>query len=252
MYLYFNRSGTLKEIINDEAIRQGNFRINRLYVYVEDRNITSIDATYLLPDTLIVGPENYDQVEDSYVPYNEKRDLLFFKYNQVYHFLVIDLDMDRNGNSPLDQAGVVSASLSAMLDDSTILQLGEVNFMVEESEVYQRKYIAPQEYLSLADYKFLRTLLEDNHSYIIDFDQFPQLGSQNAVTSNGIKMALNQLHLTINSEMQQLEQYLIMMIEAKQKTLVAGAGLYITNIDSTSQEIGANIADDTDINNIFN
>ena len=252
MYLYFNRSGTLKEIVNDEALRQGNFNINRIYVYVEDREISSIDATYLLPDTLLVGPQNYEQYEDSYLPFNPKRDLLFFKYNTVYHFIVIDLEMDSNGNSPLDQAGVVSCSLSAMLSDNTILQLGEVNFMVEETEAYNRRYVASQEYLSLADYKFLRTLLEDNHSYLIDFDQFPQLGSQNAVTSNGIKMALNQLHLTINSEMQQMEQYLVMLIENRQKTLVAGAGLYISNVDANTQEVGANIAENGDINNIFN
>lgn len=248
MYLYFDKQGTLKEIVNDDAIRQGNYGVNKMFVYVEDRTIVSIDTRFLMPDELVVGPFENRQYVDTQIPFNDKRDLLYFKYFTDYRFIVIDLEADINGNSPLDQAGVVNTSLSAILSDHEILQLGEVNFMVEEDPVFQQKYVATQEYLSLADYQFLRTILERT---IVHFDDFPTLNSPNAVRSNGIKVALNELNLAVNNQLDTL-RYAIQLLETKkQDKLVAGAGLNIEDYEDDKQIISAEIATTGDINNLF-
>ncbi len=166
MYLYFNKLGQLKEIINDEALRQGNYNVNKMYVYVEDRpTYTSIDASYLLPNGLVVGPMNYSNFEESFIPFDSKRDLRFFKYNQTYRFCVIDLEADLNGNSPLDQAGTVHCDLAIMLV-SYQLALGEVNFSVELNSVLNQKQVASQEYLALSDYQFLRQFISGGYGPI--------------------------------------------------------------------------------------
>lgn len=171
MYLFYDKQGVLKEIINDEALRQGNYGINKLYIYVEDRVYTSVQASYLLPSELIVGPmsyddftnpdaqENTDAYKECLIPFNQKRDLKYFKYFTPYKFIVVDLTEDLNGNGPLDEAGLVHCDLIAILDGGSQLQLGELNFDVELNSVLNQNQVASQEYLALSDYKYLLSLV---------------------------------------------------------------------------------------------
>lgn len=172
MYLYFDKLGTLKEIINDEALRQGNYGVNKIYVYcdngldgVTSKDYSSIDVSYLLPSNTIVGPQNHNTFENSQIPFDAKRDLRFFKYNQTYHFCVIELEADPGetedtyGASPLDETGVVHCEMTLNLTSGGAPVLGEVNFEVAENAVLNQKYVAEEEYLSLANYQFLRKLI---------------------------------------------------------------------------------------------
>lgn len=166
MYLYFDRTGALKEIINDEALRQGNYGVNKLYVYVDQRSIYSLSASYVIVgESTAVGPINYlasQKTVTAQIPFDPKRDLLFFKYYTDYDFLVVDLsDDDSNDHSALDQAGTVHCSLRALLEGGTILQLGELNFDVQEDPELNLKYVASQEWLSLSDYKYLVSQFAD-------------------------------------------------------------------------------------------
>lgn len=162
MYLYFDKTGALKEIINDEALRQGNYFINYLCVYIEGRDYESLDIAYTLPSGAFVGPMNYKKETNAQtlqIPFNPKRDLKFFKYYTDYEFVVIPLEADLNGNAPLDEAGTVHTDITAMLLDDTQLVLGEVNFTVERNTTLNLKQIASQEYMSLSDYQFLRRMI---------------------------------------------------------------------------------------------
>ena len=168
MYLYFDKTGKLKEIINDEALRQGNYGINRMYIFVEDTTYSKIEISYLLSNGLIVGPQDYDSFtnpedtmnnSDCFIPFDRERDLKYFKYFTPYKFLVVDLEEDFNGNGPLDVAGVVHCSASAYLLNEDILKLGDINFKVQVNPVYEQKEVANQEYMSLSDYLYLKSLL---------------------------------------------------------------------------------------------
>jgi len=173
MYLYFDKTGRLKEIINDEALRQGNHNINKMYVYVAERNVSSIDISYLLPSQLIVGPQNYSTKKTEQIPFDEKRDLKYFKYFTNYQFVEINLEADINGNSPLDEAGLVSASLIMnLVGGGYAYSLGEVNFNVEVNTTLNQKYVASQEYLSLSDYQFLRGLIEDTRIPVVEVNDY--------------------------------------------------------------------------------
>ena len=158
MYLYFDRLGVLKEIINDEALRQGNYNVNKLYIYCERNDIVRLDVSYLLPNSLVVGPTSFNKTETAEIPYDKKRDLYYFEYHKEYTFIVVDLEADINGNGPLDQAGLVHCSISAVLPRG-ILTLGAVNFMVELDSAYNQHYVAQQEYMSLSDYRYLEHLV---------------------------------------------------------------------------------------------
>lgn len=194
MYLYFDRLGVLKEIINDEALRQGNYNVNKLYIYCERDDIERLDVSYLLPSSLVVGPTSFNETETAEIPYDKKRDLYYFEYHKEYTFIVVDLEADINGNGPLDQAGLVHCSISAVLT-SGILTLGAVNFMVELDSVYNQYYVAQQEYMSLSDYRYLEYLVKlsnfENYQPLYSitptaWDTEPTQASTKPVTSGGI------------------------------------------------------------------
>lgn len=161
MYLYFDRTGTLREIVNDEALRQGNYGINKIFAYIEDRLYTSVDASYLLPSKEVVGPMNYTKRTTAQIPFDPKRDLRYFRYYKDYSFAEIDLENDLDGDGPLDEAGAVHASLSLNLSGGGILQLGDVNMCVEETQPLNQPQVASEEYMSLSDYLYLRNLVEE-------------------------------------------------------------------------------------------
>lgn len=158
MYLYYDRTGKLKEVINDEALRQGNYGVNKLYIYIDRNDVASIDITYLLPSELIVGPGNYTTRKQEEIPFDQKRDIYWFKYHTTYNFFVIDLEADINGNGPLDEAGLVHCDMQMNLDSNDIYTLGELNFNVEVNSVLNQKQVATQEYMSLSNYLFLRNM----------------------------------------------------------------------------------------------
>ena len=194
MYLYFDRLGVLKEIINDEALRQGNYNVNKLYIYCERNDIVRLDVSYLLPNSLVVGPTSFNKTETAEIPYDKKRDLYYFEYHKEYTFIVVDLEADINGNGPLDQAGLVHCSISAVLT-SGILTLGAVNFMVELDSAYNQHYVAQQEYMSLSDYRYLEYLVKlsnfENYQPLYSitptaWDTEPIKASTKPVTSGGI------------------------------------------------------------------
>lgn len=194
MYLYFDRLGVLKEIINDEALRQGNYNVNKLYIYCERNDIVRLDVSYLLPSSLVVGPTSFNETETAEIPYDKKRDLYYFEYHKEYNFIVVDLEADINGNGPLDQAGLVHCSISAVLT-SGILTLGAVNFMVELDSVYNQYYVAQQEYMSLSDYRYLESIVRlsnfENYQPLYSitptaWDTEPTQASTKPVTSGGI------------------------------------------------------------------
>lgn len=193
MYLFFDKNGTLKEYINDEALRQGNYGVNKMYVYIADNTVESLDVRYVLPSGLIVGPQNYNTHVTAQIPFDKNRDLRYFKYYTNYDFILIDLEADLNGNSPLDQSGVVHCSISAILDgdNDEQLTLGDVNFNVQLNEAFNQRYVAPQEYMTLSDYQFLRGLSRDSGIYYVPYvDNYGNIswnnngGKENPPTKN--------------------------------------------------------------------
>lgn len=165
MYLYFDRKGVLKEIINDEALRQGNYGVNSIKVFWEGTaeqdgagtSYSSLEASYLREDGSTVGPILCDTFETGQIPFDRKRDLRWFKYYKDYRFCVIDLsETDEDDQSALDVAGTVHCSLIAHLALGDQFQLGQVNFEV----VGDPRTVASQEYISLSDYKYLKKIVD--------------------------------------------------------------------------------------------
>ena len=158
MYLYFDKNGVLKEIINDKALRQTNTR-NKIYIYIEDlTTIQSITAKYLLPSGLTT-PLFEPTIEflSLQIPYNPKQDLKFFEYYKTYNFIEIPttFTIANVQYNVLSEAGNVA--LTVRVDGTA---LGLIVFNVEES-VDGDLEIQSDEYISLAQFYYLMDKIHD-------------------------------------------------------------------------------------------
>ena len=172
MYLFFDKNGTLLEIVNDSALRQYNQDANKMYVYIQDEDgsisgkidpdIVGLTHRYLKANRKIVdncpqierpsdGTKYKDGVfEYKEIPFNRKRDLKHFSYGRKYEFFVVDVpsgrltpvDYEEDGaetvefvteGTVFDVAGTVLATLTAVYKESSNLVLERFAFTVEES-----------------------------------------------------------------------------------------------------------------------
>lgn len=166
MYLYFNRNGVLKEIINDTALRQGNDNYNAIYCYFED--ITYLGKEfwfrYKLSDgTLFPRVETTIKITKE-IPFDNKRDLKYFKYFKSYSFIVIPTSFVayETQYNALASAGNVSCDVE-IVDNNTILTSGLITFNVAES-TDGSNFIQAEEYVSLAQFDYLLRKCANNVS----------------------------------------------------------------------------------------
>lgn len=124
MYLYFDSQGKLRELVNDEPIRQGSAE-NSFYIYIEGVSVengvyplphyySAVNLSYLLvgDNDKITYTDLIDYLEENVVikeiPYNKKRDLKYFEYGKKYEFWKIEVPEELT----LSNSGTVSCSVS--------------------------------------------------------------------------------------------------------------------------------------------
>lgn len=182
MYLYFNKEGVLKEIVNDKPLRQGSVNVDFIYAYfeTEDGSIPTPEElepktlwiSYLLPDGTTRVPSWTAAAEIEYptegeiayeeVPHNHKRDLKFFKYYQKYPFYVIPLEFV-NGTtveSALSQNGVVCCTIRINEENESLNTYGMIVFNVEKAVLgVSDGNIGPDLFTTVAQFQYLLSII---------------------------------------------------------------------------------------------
>lgn len=151
MYLFFDKQGKLKEVINDQPLRQASSG-DKMYIYFDgyvDENcwlkIEKSDGTF-------TNEYAVTQREVRQIPYDANRDLKFFKDYTPYGFFVYTLT-----SGDLDTDGLTKATVRLVGDD--INALGLVTFHIESSVVAADKGVSVSQYDYLIE---LFTQFEDN------------------------------------------------------------------------------------------
>lgn len=141
MYLYFDKNGALKEIINNDAIRKGNNNANKVYCYFEDEpSFDYLTAIIKLPDRTLTNEIFFeDDIVEEAVPYNAKIDYKYFKDFVKYKFYVLNL------NFVLNQSGLYLMTIRAFIDDS-IFAKGEITFNAEQNVINSDNNITQSQY----------------------------------------------------------------------------------------------------------
>ena len=160
MYIYFDRNGTIKEVINDESIRRGSSDYNKIYCYLEG-NPDIDDIWYLQknPDGTLTNEVSFvNNIVTKTIPYDAKRDMKYFQDFEEYQFYVFTLS-----SSYLSQNGLVVATIR-VAENNTLWALGELTFNVQANVINSDNDITQSQY----DYLLLayasRTLNEQTGS----------------------------------------------------------------------------------------
>ena len=154
MFVFFDKNGTLREIINDEAIRQGNMNadslpayVNAIYAYFEGQegsNVVSCWAVFAKPDGSLTNEEQYTETATEQIPYDRKRELKYFKYFTNYEFHVVPMP-----NEILAESGTCAATIRLVLStggEKSILALGKIPFVVENEVIKADHLITQSQY----------------------------------------------------------------------------------------------------------
>lgn len=142
MYIYFDKNGTIKEVINDESIRKGSNDYNKIYCYLEGNPVID-DIWYLQknPDGTLTNEVSFvDNIVTKSIPYDRKRDMKHFQDFEEYKFYVFTLS-----SSYLSQNGLVVATIR-VAENNTLWALGELTFNVQANIVNSDNDITQSQY----------------------------------------------------------------------------------------------------------
>lgn len=142
MYIYFDKNGTIKEVINDESIRRGSNDYNKIYCYLEGNPVID-DIWYLQknPDGTLTNEVSFvDNIVTKTIPYDSKRDMKYFQDFEEYKFYVFTLS-----SSYLSQNGLVVATIR-VAENNTLWALGELTFNVQANIVNSDNDITQSQY----------------------------------------------------------------------------------------------------------
>lgn len=250
MYLYFNANGVLKEIINDDSIRQGSSNVNTIYAYFENTAITSARANIKFSDESVINASFAAEQELSPIPYNAERDLKYFRYDTDYQFYSYTL-------TSIPANGLCKMTIFGIITNDVVEAQGMVVFNIEDS------VIASDITLSKAEYQDLLNLLESkedkvNKSQVVDSSQVKYPSNKavadaldplvNRITSSegNITSILNLLKdylvsASVDSDTQSLN--IVAKVNDATTTIIFKGGLW--------GKIGGDITDQTDLQNAF-
>ena len=164
MYLYFDKKGILREIINDNAIRQYSDNANALLMYFETESVPSLitlGITQNSPTRTTLTREIDPSVDfiNEELDYSSERTLSYFKYGKSYKFYKYELTSE-----DLMYSGLLTIDpLVSFVSDSDAY--GRICLVVEESNVVPTELITQGEYLDL-----LQEIAEFNQNRIDDIN----------------------------------------------------------------------------------
>src|SRR5574344_1596072 len=145
MYLYFDKSGLLKEVINDEALRVGSDGANTVFAYFEgDRIINGVYFNILRNGDTSPIRHAYTSLVSKQIPYDANRTLNYFKYFVNYNFYTYTFD-----STDLAINGLLKLTIQAYDNSDIVFALGLVPLIIEASAVATTTQITTSEYEDL-------------------------------------------------------------------------------------------------------
>jgi hypothetical protein len=179
MYLYFDKKGILREIINDNAIRQYSDNANVVLMYFETENIPSLitlGITQNSPTRTTLTREIDPSVDfvNITLEYSSERTLSYFKYGKPYKFYKYALTSE-----DLMYSGLLTIDpLVNFVSENESDAYGRICLVVEKSNVVPTELITQGEYLDLFQEiaKFNQNRINDinalrEEAVLIDTDQ---------------------------------------------------------------------------------
>ena len=182
MYIYFDRNGVLREIINTKVTAVGSAN-QYIYAYYEGQAATPSGVIrFRLPDgTLMPGAAPAaGTVESGEIPYDKNRDLKYFEYGKTYKFLKWSIDV----------ATIVNGSVAATITytDNDVMEM--FTFEVTNSVVDLAQT------MSMSDYQYLLRLFMNKEVFAVN--DLP--ADMSIYPDNAVVIEINTHKIWINHE----------------------------------------------------
>ena len=135
MYIYFDRYGKLKEIIDDGAIRVGDYGSDKVYIYFESEEVITDYLWRMKVGSTVTNEYSFKNnvTAPMQIPYEiiSKIDTKYFKQYQDYVFHYVDFKV--NGSYVTFTENGQGLLTIRLMNNSTIKALGEITFNVEDN-----------------------------------------------------------------------------------------------------------------------
>lgn len=230
MFVFYDKNGVLRETINDEALRLGDYNSKRIYFYFDN---TTPDNIFVLVEWANLTQTNEISIIDNSVemeiPYDKERTLKYFKEFKKYKFYYYDIE-----NVLSD--GLASATVRLVYGENSINAQGMLLFNVEENKIKKEHYITQSQYDYLISYIGKNKALDDELN----------IASTNPVMNKAIALALqdiNNVLKTVKISEIKLNENTLQLLDENMQEIAAIDLPYVnlTDFEETTKNIPNNI-----------
>ena len=244
MYLYFDKGGTLREQITVSPVRVGDINVNKIYVYWEDNNPTGGYCIYRKPDGTNTQSLDYDEFIETTIPYDQNRDLKFFKYNTPYRFCVFNMPDTESENNIFIPSGTginsVLFSCWLLYNTNQVKGMSLVTFAVEPTTLS----VANDQNINVAQWNMLISLITGTAQFESINVKDIEFQSSEEPSASGLSVKDNIIYWRGNAliSANQLVDLVVDLIHAQ---TIAGDKTF-TGKTTFEDEVEINIEDDSD------
>lgn len=228
MYIYFDRNGKLKEIINDTPLRVGNDNVNKVFCYFDD--LTPDSATM---EILRNGDtDKYSRIatkETFTIPYDEERDLKYFEAEKSYKGFSYTLD-----TTDLAVNGLLQLTCLTFNANDEVLASGMILLNVENTSVATTTNITESEF------EYLKRLVSSFSSVY----ECVVIGSVEEITENQ-ETSLDENRIVINYYNGKTKLWIVKNgkytlmngFDSELRVFLKQTGLYFNNLEEDTDYI---------------
>lgn len=145
MYIYFDKHGVLREVLNNEDLRLGNDKHNEFYFAMPyDMGYNRVWFLLEKPNGELTNEIDVtDQLEKGCLPNFDRKSIFkYFEHGKEYQFLKYTFSSDE-----IDQKGLYKATIRVVSEDGNDIQsLGLITFNVEDNVIKEDNYITQSEF----------------------------------------------------------------------------------------------------------
>lgn len=161
MFVFFDRNGVIREVINDKSIRVGSVNANNIYIYVDGVTPDDVFVTTQWGDLTKTNEISVvDNIANLEIPYDKERDMKFFKNFKTYKFFVYKLGKitgEGEDITAIGSDGLARTTVRITVDMGQLFALGTLTYNIQES-IIKDDYAVTQ-----AQYDYLLTLVARNN-----------------------------------------------------------------------------------------
>lgn len=168
IFVYFDKNGIVKEIINDNSTRVGNSNSDRIYFHFE--NEIRFDGVYCIlqrPDESLSNEVSIiENREKRDIPYSKNRDLKYFENYKEYNFYYYELTSDDT-----KEDGLCLATIRSVIGQQTYAK-GLVTFNIQKNVIKEDNNITQSQFDYLLKFvsSFLTKTEADNRYVNVEGD----------------------------------------------------------------------------------